>query len=102
MLAMAFGSRSRGKPSTSDQESVATNGLTGTENSATYIFRTNATAFNNMGTFGVIDGSTLQGMTFQPITAVPETATWGMMIAGFGMTGAAMRTRRRSTKVAFA
>jgi hypothetical protein len=36
------------------------------------------------------------------IPAVPETATWGMMIAGFGMMGAAMRTRRRSTKVSFA
>jgi len=34
--------------------------------------------------------------------AVPETATWGMMIAGFGLMGAAMRTRRRSTKVSFA
>lgn len=34
--------------------------------------------------------------------AVPETATWGMMIAGFGMMGAGMRSRRRSTKVSFA
>lgn len=34
--------------------------------------------------------------------AVPETATWGMMIAGFGMIGAALRTRRRSTKLVFA
>ena len=34
--------------------------------------------------------------------AVPETATWSMMIAGFGMMGAALRTRRRSTKVSFA
>lgn len=33
--------------------------------------------------------------------AVPETATWAMMIAGFGMMGAAMRARRRSTKVSF-
>ena len=32
--------------------------------------------------------------------AVPEPATWGLMIAGFGLVGAAMR--RRSTKVAFA
>ena len=32
--------------------------------------------------------------------AVPEPATWAMMIAGFGMIGAGMRTRRR--KVAFA
>jgi hypothetical protein len=35
-------------------------------------------------------------------SAVPETATWGMMIAGFGMMGAALRTRRHSTKVTFA
>ena len=78
------------------------NGLTGTENSATYIFRTNATAFNNLGTFGIIDGSTLQGMTFQPIAAVPEPATWGMMILGFGMIGAASRSRKVKTSVNFA
>jgi hypothetical protein len=30
---------------------------------------------------------------------VPEPASWAMMIAGFGLTGAAMR-RRRSTAVA--
>ena len=41
-------------------------------------------------------------VTFVNAGAVPETATWGMMIAGFGMTGAALRTRRRSTKVSFA
>ena len=34
------------------------------------------------------------------ITAVPEPATWGMMIMGFGLLGGVMR--RRSTKVAFA
>nr|WP_295672196.1 hypothetical protein [Sphingomonas sp.] len=34
--------------------------------------------------------------------AVPETATWGMMVAGFAMMGAAMRTRRRTAKVTFA
>lgn len=78
------------------------NGLTGTENSATYIFRTNATAYNNMGTFGIIDGSTLQGLTFQPVAAVPEPATWGMMILGFGMIGGAARSRKTKTTVSFA
>lgn len=78
------------------------NGLTGTENSATYIFRTNATDFNNMGTFGIIDGSTLQGMTYQPIAAVPEPATWGMMVLGFGAIGAASRSRKAKTTVKFA
>jgi hypothetical protein len=33
---------------------------------------------------------------------VPEPATWAMMLLGFGMTGAAMRYRRRSTAVSFA
>jgi hypothetical protein len=33
--------------------------------------------------------------------AVPEPATWAMMIAGFGMTGAALR-RRPTVKVSFA
>ncbi|MBN8807380.1 MAG: PEP-CTERM sorting domain-containing protein [Sphingomonas sp.] len=34
------------------------------------------------------------------LTAVPEPATWGMMIMGFGLMGAALRSRK--TKVAFA
>lgn len=34
--------------------------------------------------------------------AVPEPATWGMMILGFGVVGAASRYRRRAIKVAFA
>lgn len=40
-------------------------------------------------------------IAFTP-SAVPESATWGMMIIGFGMMGAAMRYRRRETKVTFA
>lgn len=36
------------------------------------------------------------------VAAVPEPATWAMMLMGFGMVGAAMRYRRRTTKVAFA
>lgn len=35
-------------------------------------------------------------------TAVPEPATWAMMIGGFGMVGGAMRYRRRKTQIAFA
>ena len=34
--------------------------------------------------------------------AVPETATWGMMITGFGMIGGGLRSRRRSGKIRFA
>ena len=35
------------------------------------------------------------------ISAVPETATWAMMILGFGVVGGAVR-RRRSTALATA
>jgi hypothetical protein len=35
------------------------------------------------------------------VAAVPEPATWAMMIGGFGMVGGAMRRRRVSTKVSF-
>lgn len=34
--------------------------------------------------------------------AVPEPATWAMMIAGFGFVGGAMRAQRRRTSVSFA
>ena len=36
------------------------------------------------------------------VTAVPEPATWGMMLVGFGMVAGATRYRRRSTKVVYA
>lgn len=73
------------------------NNLAGTENSTTYIFRTNALSFT-AGTFGVIDGSAVQGVTFAP--TVPEPATWAMMLCGFAAIGAAVR--RRNVKVSFA
>ncbi|NJC33302.1 hypothetical protein GGR88_000776 [Sphingomonas jejuensis] len=37
-----------------------------------------------------------------PVGAVPEPATWAMMIGGFGLVGSAMRRRRQTTAVTFA
>jgi hypothetical protein len=34
--------------------------------------------------------------------AVPEPATWAMLIAGFGLTGAAMRRRKTRVAVTYA
>lgn len=59
-------------------------------------------AFADNVTLATVNGSTTYNFESAAAGAVPETATWGMMIAGFGMMGAAMRTRRRSTKVTFA
>lgn len=36
------------------------------------------------------------------VFAVPEPTTWAMMLAGFGMIGFAMRSRRRRTNVVYA
>jgi hypothetical protein len=51
---------------------------------------------NNNGEY-TFDSTGLTGT----ITAVPEPATWAMMIGGFGLVGAAMRRRQR-TKVTYA
>jgi hypothetical protein len=37
-----------------------------------------------------------------PVAAVPEPATWAMMLVGFGMVGATARYRRRGAKVTYA
>ncbi len=38
----------------------------------------------------------------QAISAVPEPATWGLMVLGFGMIGAAARSRKVKTTVSYA
>ncbi|WP_254601855.1 PEP-CTERM sorting domain-containing protein [Sphingomonas bacterium] len=83
---------------------ASANPVADNEISATYIFRTNATNYA-LGTFGVIDGSTISGQGFQPAAAaaVPEASTWAMMLMGFGGLGAVMRGRRtRTGKAGFA
>lgn len=82
------------------------NGLeAGGQTSATYIFRTNATNYNLAGTFTTQDGSVAQRANFAPtaVGAVPEPATWAMMILGMGAVGFAMRRRSKvKTSVKFA
>jgi hypothetical protein len=51
---------------------------------------------NQFFVFGFKDGE-LPGLVQQHIAAVPEPASWMMMIGGFGLVGAAMRRRMRTT-----
>ncbi len=44
----------------------------------------------------VYDGFKLSSLVVTTQTAVPEPATWAMMIAGFGLVGAGLRRRSRS------
>jgi hypothetical protein len=56
--------------------------------------------FTVTGALGVLDdGGSRNGITFKvgnftPNSAIPEPATWAMLIAGFGLVGTAMRRRR--------
>ena len=61
-----------------------------------------AFAMNSFGAEGLYfsgperskDFANLTFTTVAPVTAVPEPATWAMMIIGFGLAGAALRQRR--------
>lgn len=56
------------------------------------------------GSYSVAGGDTYGVDRLGAVTlagAVPEPATWGMMIAGFGLAGGALRSRRKAS-VAFA
>lgn len=71
----------------------------------------NFVEFGN-GAFGLTDKKGKVGATFKLLSnsaplpggagGVPEPANWAMMIAGFGMIGGAMRSRRGKTSVSFA
>ncbi len=60
----------------------------------------NVSIYNSNNTLlysGVLDsrGALSASVSFDaPINGVPEAATWAMLIAGFGLTGAALRRRR--------
>jgi hypothetical protein len=66
-----------------------------------------ANLFYNFREYKLSTTSNIRGesviLTISPAVAVPEPASWALMIGGFGMVGGAMRRRRSvSTKVSFA
>lgn len=54
---------------------------------------------NSFGTDNLLSANFLTGPL--PSSAVPEPASWAMMIGGFGMIGGALRGRRRKVGVRF-
>jgi hypothetical protein len=65
---------------------------------ATYLGQSIATLGLTPGSY--VFSSGIDSVTIN-ITAAPEPATWAMMLIGFGVVGAAMRTRR-SARIAYA
>jgi hypothetical protein len=71
---------------------------TGTESDPTFL----------TGTFDLVDFFTGQPLSItisavgDPTPAVPEPASWAMMIAGFGLVGGSLRAAKRRTSVTFA
>jgi hypothetical protein len=76
-------------------------------NFGTGLFGLSGSKGNVGATFTLLSDSTPIKQPEGPVTpggtgAVPEPANWAMMIAGFGMIGGAMRSRRSKTSVSFA
>lgn len=47
-------------------------------------------------------GLRFQNISYNSVAAVPEPASWALMIAGFGIAGASMRRRRTTVRLSYA
>jgi CHRD domain/PEP-CTERM motif len=57
---------------------------------------------NNLGYFNIHSTVFRGGEIRGQLAGIPEPASWGMMIVGFGMAGAAMRRRKQAVRVTYA
>lgn len=65
-------------------------------------FNVVATSATTRLNFNFTSDNGFQNFDNVTLAAVPEPATWGLMILGFGVVGGSMRYRKRSTSLAFA
>lgn len=54
------------------------------------------TCVSGPGYYTLIDNFTFEDLVLKPGQSVPEPSTWAMMIAGFGLLGAALRRQRQA------
>jgi CHRD domain/PEP-CTERM motif len=57
---------------------------------------------NNLGYFNIHSTVFRAGELRGQLAGIPEPASWGMMIVGFGLAGGAMRRRRQSIRITYA
>lgn len=85
------GSSSQNATALTNAETLANTYLSNVKN--------NTWTVNNAYTLKVLYSANQQSQVFLDTAAVPEPATWGMMVIGFGLVGGALRSRRRSAGV---
>jgi hypothetical protein len=79
------------------------NGLAGQNASLSGSITSNQTSCNDcVAAFGYSNGFPNAVLRLSAAAAVPEPATWAMMLVGFGLAGAGMRRRRQSVRVTYA
>lgn len=82
--------------STLDRHSTVSGLSVGVGSGATSVYN----AFADNVTFATSLGTTVYN--FEPASAVPEPATWAMMLVGFGGVGVAMRRRKTKASMSYA
>lgn len=88
-------------PRQNDVNFLFNNNLRAGQDSYFFFLDTTATSYDRTGIYDFVGSGSpdISGVysTFAPLPSVPEPATWGMFLAGFGMIGSTMRGRMRRT-----
>jgi hypothetical protein len=83
---------------------LPTNYVSGTALAGTITFANSTLSSLGLttGTYRFSNANDTVTINITNVAAVPEPATWGLMVLGFGMIGAAARSRKVKTTVAYA
>ncbi|MFM9978585.1 MAG: PEPxxWA-CTERM sorting domain-containing protein [Sphingomonadaceae bacterium] len=76
------------------------NFFTVARNDVRFFFQDSVSRYR-VNTFSPGSSSFVAAQSSPAVAAVPEPATWAMMVFGFGLAGYALRSRRRRAQIAF-